>query len=254
MGFYLVTNSAKKADRAFWQSPEGKMRGMAFCRLRVVSTTQRSGHSLTENGGIGTEQKETMKRNLMESAVRVVAREGLEKTTTRLISLEAKLNEAYLYRCFENKEHLLAETFYNEDIRFAHHIQKTLPVMQMSGLTWEEKCFLLWNSCWNFIIKQPDDCRFYIRYYYSANFRKYAYERHINFFKPLIEKISFAFRRGVNVDMLVHQIFDTMLSFAERVLSGEVADTEETTKTMFKQIFGFVSINAVPELISGEAQ
>lgn len=205
-------------------------------------------------GGFGTEQKETMKRNIMESTVRVVAREGLEKTTTRLISLESKLNEAYIYRCFENKEHLLAETFWNEDVRFAHQIQKSLPVMQMSGLTWEEKCFLLWNSCWGFIIKQPEDCRFYIRYYYSANFRKYAYERHMKFFKPLIDKISFAFRRGVNVDMLVHQIFDTMLSFAERVLSGEIEDGEETRHTMFKQIFGFVSINAVPELVSGEAQ
>ena len=32
----------------------------------------------------------------IDSAVRVVARDGLEKTTTKAIASEAKLNEAYI--------------------------------------------------------------------------------------------------------------------------------------------------------------
>lgn len=199
-----------------------------------------------------TEQKESMKQILTESAIRVVARDGLDKTTTKLIAADAKLNEAYIYRCFKNKEALLAEAFYTEDVRFAHHIRTTLPIMKTPGIPWEDKCFLLWKSCWNFIIEKPDDCRFYLRYYYSANCREYAYSRHLGFYKPLIEKVRFAFRPETNLDILVHQIFDTMLSFAARVQSGEITNDEVNVEWMFRQIFGFVSINAVPELLEKE--
>ncbi len=48
------------------------------------------------------ERMETMRRTFLESTVRVVAQYGLERTTTKLISTEANLYEAYIYRCFEN--------------------------------------------------------------------------------------------------------------------------------------------------------
>ena len=44
--------------------------------------------------------------------------------------------------------------------------------------------------------------------------------------------------------MLLHQIFDTMLSFAARVLSGEVEDNGETSKWTFEQVYNFVRPNA----------
>lgn len=110
---------------------------------------------------------------------------------------------------------------------------------------------MLWKSCWEFILKKPDDCRFYIRYYYSANCKTYAYERHLQVYKPLIDKIRYAFKPDANVDMLVHQIFDTMLSFAERVQTGEFPNNEETTRMTFRQVFIFVVINVRPELLEG---
>lgn len=64
--------------------------------------------------------------------------------------------------------------------------------------------------------------------------------------------MRFAFRPETNLDILVHQIFDTMLSFAARVQSGEIANDEVNVEWMFRQIFGFVSINAVPELLEKE--
>lgn len=38
-----------------------------------------------------------MRQVFIDSAVRVVARDGLEKTTTKAIASEAKLNEAYIF-------------------------------------------------------------------------------------------------------------------------------------------------------------
>ena len=43
------------------------------------------------------------KQAFIEGSVRVVARDGLDKTTTKAIATEAGLSEAYIYRCFESK-------------------------------------------------------------------------------------------------------------------------------------------------------
>ena len=118
--------------------------------------------------------KENMKQLFIDCAVRIVARYGLDKTTTRLIADEAGMNEMYLYRCFKNKENLLSCAFYLEDTRFLEVIQKVMPTMQLASLSCEERCFLLWKACWEFVLEKPDDCRFYIRYYYSANCKAYA--------------------------------------------------------------------------------
>ena len=79
-------------------------------------------------------QKDNMRQTFIECAVRVVARDGLDKTTTKLIAKEAGLNEAYIYRCFKNKEDLLSEAFYMEDVSFIGHIQNTLERKMFSAL------------------------------------------------------------------------------------------------------------------------
>lgn len=52
------------------------------------------------------------KQAFIEGTVRVVARDGLDKTTTKAIATEAGLSEAYIYRCFESKEALLCAAFH----------------------------------------------------------------------------------------------------------------------------------------------
>ena len=46
-----------------------------------------------------------------------------------------------------------------------------------------------------------------------------------------------AFKPEANVDMVLHQVFDTMLSFAARVLGGEMPDDDVTTQWAFEQSF-----------------
>lgn len=90
-----------------------------------------------------------MRQVFIDSAVRVVARDGLEKTTTKAIASEAKLNEAYM-------------------------------------------------------------------------------------------------------DMLIHQVFSTMLFFASRVMNGEMENSEETITWAFEQIYSFVVPNVRAEVLEEE--
>lgn len=135
-----------------------------------------------------------MRQVFIDSAVRVVARDGMEKTTTKAIASEAKLNEAYIYKCFSGKDDLLSAALHMEDVNFANLLQKTLPIMHMPGLSWKERAYILWKKSWDLILSKPADCIFYIRYYYSASCRAHAYETHLACFQPLIEKSKQVFQ------------------------------------------------------------
>lgn len=198
--------------------------------------------------------QQSMKQAFIESTVRVVARDGLEKATTKAIAAEAGLNEAYIYKCFAGKDELLSEAFYREDENFARLLRDTLPVMRLPDLTWKERAFLLWKRSWEFILEKEPDLLFYLRYYYSVNCRTYAYDAHLKHFHKLIEKVGPAFKPGTNVDMLVHQIFDTMLAFASRVAGGEMENNEATTGWAFEQIYSFVAPNVRGELLEEEGK
>ena len=52
--------------------------------------------------------------------------------------------------------------------------------------------------------------------------------------------------------MLVHQIFDTMLAFATRVLNGEMENSEAMTEWTFEQIYSFVVPNVRAEVLEEE--
>lgn len=193
-----------------------------------------------------------MRQVFIDSAVRVVARDGMEKTTTKAIASEAKLNEAYIYKCFSGKDELLSAALHMEDINFVALLQNTLPVMHTPGLSWKERLYILWEKSWSFILDKPADCSFYIRYYYSASCCTHAYETHMACYRPLIEKASKVFKPGTYMDMLVHQIFSTILFFAARVLNGEMENSEKTTAWAFEQIYSFVVPNVKAEILEEE--
>lgn len=135
---------------------------------------------------------------LLNSTVRIVAQYGLERTTTKLIAADAQINEAYIYRCYDSKDSLLQATFHMEDVCLAEHVRKSLSVMRIRGLNWKERCFLLWKSCWEFILHKPDDCRFYLQYYYSVSCRRHAYDEHLKYFHSLFDEIRPVFRPDTN--------------------------------------------------------
>lgn len=197
-------------------------------------------------------KQQSIKQAFMDSAVRVVARDGLVKATTKAIAAEAGLNEAYIYKCFSSKDELLCRAFLMEDERFAALLHEALPVMRITGFTWKERAFMLWKRSWEFILDKEADCIFYIRYYYSADCREYAYEAHLSYFHGLLERVRPSFKPDTNIYLLVNQIFDTMLGFAARVLNGEMENSEATTRLAFEQIYSFVAPNVRAELLEEE--
>lgn len=100
---------------------------------------------------------------LLESTVRAVAKYGMKDISTRNISSDAGVNDAYIYRYFENKEDLLVQAYLLENHKFMHHVIRQIDLVrkQMSACPLPERCRLVFHAAWRYLIDTPDVCRFY---------------------------------------------------------------------------------------------
>lgn len=197
------------------------------------------------------EQKE-IRQAFIQSAIHVVARDGLVKATTKAIAAAAGLNEAYIYKCFRGKDELLAAALWKLDEGLSQHLSETFPIMRNATLSWKERCFILWESSWVFILQKDDEVLFYLRYYYSSDFRAHAREKHLEYYRALTSRIGYVFRPGTDIDLITHQMFETMLSFAAHVMAGDMPNDNTTTERTFAQIYSFVAPHFRDELTTGE--
>lgn len=89
------------------------------------------------------------KQAFIEGTVRVVARDGLDKTTTKAIATEAGLSEAYIYRCFVSKRRycVLPSTW---KMSLSHIFSsKTSWVGIIQNVPWKDRAFQLWSASWS---------------------------------------------------------------------------------------------------------
>lgn len=184
--------------------------------------------------------REQLRMHLIRSTISVVARDGLEKTRVSSLAEWAGVSQSALYRCFKNKDDLFCAALLQEDKGFIELVLALAPVLDDESLSWRERCWRLWKPVWDFIIDPSEDCVFYIRYYYSENFRRDAKQEHERLIEPVRERLRPYFLPGRRDSVLLHQIFETMLSFAYRVMTGELSNDEDTCQLAFDQICNFL--------------
>lgn len=184
-------------------------------------------------------QDET-RRRLIDGTIHVIARDGLEKATTKLISTETSINEAYIYRYFKGKEDLFAKAFdvLDEDL-FAKTMQY-IEVMYMRSLDYELRCRFYFSAVWECLLEDHDECLAYVRYFYSTHFTKYSAEDHTKRFIPLVDKFREAFKDEADVWMILNHILNVMLDFAVKVHNGQVPNSDDYAEHVFRVIYASV--------------
>ena len=181
--------------------------------------------------------QDEMRLALLDSTVRIIAKDGLDKATTRSIAQAAQLNEAYIYRFFNDKEYLFKEAFTMLDNELISKILLHLPIMSANELDFETRCRALFFACWKFILSNQEKCLCFIRYYFSPYFKKYSFDAHQARYKKVVEIMTPAFRPKANVWMLLNHILNTMLNFATKVFNGAVKDCDDTTEHVFLLVY-----------------
>ena len=151
---------------------------------------------------------------LMDGAIKVVARDGLEKITTRSIASECDLHDAYIYRYFIDKEDLLMMTFIREDKAMTAHIKENLENSDLKGKSIEEVLRAVVMPIWEFLMENEDVCKFYVRYYYSIHFEKDAIEEFREDNRTLRAAFEELFPKGSDLELMFHYHMDTLLSLA----------------------------------------
>lgn len=174
---------------------------------------------------------------MIDRTIRVIAEEGLNKTTTKAIVAGTGINEVYIYRHFEHKEDLLSKSFDKLDEELVTKLLCHVPVMYMQSLPYETRCSFFFAAVWEYLLSNREKCLAYIRYYYSPYFSKYSSATHNLRFKPLVKNFEDAFLEEANTWMLMNHILVTMLDFAVKVFDGEVPNNEDTAKHVFRVIY-----------------
>lgn len=182
-------------------------------------------------------KQEEIRQRLIDGTIRVIAREGLDKATTKHIASETSVNEVYIYRCFENKEALFAKTFAALDEELVSVSLKHASIMYETDIKYDQRCWIFFNGVWRFLLGNKDKCLTFIRYFYSQYFSRLSSSDHKLRFEPLVEKCSAAFREEANVWMILNHIFNVMLDFAVKVYDGDLADSDDTTEHVFRLVY-----------------
>lgn len=97
--------------------------------------------------------------DLLESTVKVIARDGFDKASTRNIAGECGIADAYIYVHFKDKDDLFSKAFQKEDAALAREVKKYLPILSQQGITNEDRLYFLFSQTWMHLVAYPDSCR-----------------------------------------------------------------------------------------------
>ena len=177
------------------------------------------------------------RRKLIDGTIHVIAREGLDGASTKQIGIATATNEAYIYRCFEDKEDMFAKTFAFLDDEFVAKALQHVEVMYMQDMEYEIRCRFYFSAMWKFLLGNRDKCLTYIRYYYSPYFTKYSLEDHQRRFLPIVNKFRDAFKDEAEVWLILNHILNVMLDFAVKVYNGQMPNDDDHAEHVFRVVY-----------------
>lgn len=182
-------------------------------------------------------KQDELRLRLIDGTIHVIAREGLDKASTKQIGLATNINEAYIYRCFKDKEDMFTKTFDSLDNELVSAAMTYVSVMYVTSMDYEMRCWAFFTSVWKFLLGNKEKCLTFMRYYYSPYFSKYSAVDHKRRYQPLVDKFKDAFREDANVWMILNHILTTMLDFAVKVFDGAVPNDNDTAEHVFRLLY-----------------
>ena len=170
---------------------------------------------------------------LIESTIKSIATNGLDKTTTKSIAGSIELNEAYIYSHFKSKEGLLEKTFDVLDQELVSILIQHGSVIFMKGLDSETRCRIYFNYVWQFLLGKHDRCLAFIRYYYSPYFIKNSFEAHRQRYLPVVEIFNESFVEEADTWMILNHTLHVILDSAIKVHTGQMPNSDKYMEHVF---------------------
>lgn len=185
-------------------------------------------------------RQEEIRQRLIDGTIQVIAKDGLDKASTKQIGSTTSVNEAYIYRCFADKEDMFAKTFDSLDEELLEVTMAHIEVMYLAEIPFEERCRLYFSEVWAFLLGTRDKCLTYMQYFYSPYFARRSAPDHLKRFLPLVARFKAAFKDDADVWMILNHILNVMLDFAVKVHNGQMSNSDIFAEHVFRVIYASV--------------
>ena len=176
---------------------------------------------------------------LLDAAVSVIAKSGIEGASVRAIAAEASptITDAVIYRHFSGKDELLLQAFLRVDAMLYEQIEKMCDVLWEKELPTENRLRFLWHSVWTWVTEHRTEVCFAVRYYYSASYDAHAEEENRKIWRTLAEKLKELFP-CVDADCLVGTAIEQTLTALYPICSGRTPDSASFSEFAFRKVYG----------------
>ena len=183
-----------------------------------------------------------IKSLLISNAIHLISEGGFEKATTKELTYyqgnlpNIKMNEVYIYRLFGSKEALYEAAFVYLDKEMYDAFQDG--IRKVGDITRDtKKLYEFFLTVWEFVLKNEDRCRCYVRYYYSIYFKGESLEKHQKHFEAVVGKFCPLFKEEADVKSIMHSVFTALLDFAIRVYNGELENNGINVPHIFNVLY-----------------
>lgn len=177
----------------------------------------------------------------IKGAIHTVASVGIEKLHTKAVADYTGFSEATLFRHFETREILLQSVFLYIDKELSEILTSSPCFSNPENTLLEADVFGVWHKLYRHLITNKDDTLFLIRYRYSSLYtdevRKMR-EAYNGGFKKVYKVLenNLGENAGTYKEFIIGYTFDITLCFAEKVISGQISDSEETEHRIWTSI------------------
>ena len=182
-------------------------------------------------------KQDDIRNKLIEATIQVIARDGLDKASTKSISQYAGVNEVYIYRCFADKEDMFAKAFDVLDGELVSNILENVAIMYVPEIEYEQRCRIFFTAVWKLLICKQDRCSTFVQYYYSPYFLKFSVLSHKKRYAPVVEKFNDAFIDEAEVGLIMGHMLNVILDFALKVHNNQMPKDDSYAEHVFRVIY-----------------
>ena len=179
----------------------------------------------------------------VENAIHLIAKGGFEMATTKELTHyrghlpDIKMNEVYIYRLFGNKESIYVAAFQCLDLELYEGFKSAISSVGGFESDTKKRLYEFFILAWQFLLRNEERCRCYVRYYYSIYFKGVSLMSHRRQFMAMVQEFAPIFKEEADVPAILHSVFSALLDFAIRVYNGDIEDNKVNREHIFNVLY-----------------
>jgi len=176
---------------------------------------------------------ESVKDKLIKAVKTAVVKYGLSGVSTRNIADTAQVNNAYIYRYFNDKEDMLFEAYKYENGLIFKCILDEIDKAQALDVSFRERSHMVFVNVWERMLENPEQLTYCVFYYHSAHFKN-AEKYHTGQLEELQKRLGKHFGSMNACTETMYALCTLLYDSAYSVISGQKEDTEEYRNRVFE--------------------